>query len=190
MSFSKFSIFSSLLKIVCAKVVAHSSLFLFSLAIFYPVQFEKTVKQNLIRLDLSDEVKCATLYTLLANGYREKVSVLVNKFMVKFKPKKVFSEKDITANKYTAGYVLCLTKAVFSGITDYDKIAFTANKVYSKFRSVLDDESIDVTEISAIILLTCEFKLVSDVDRVCKLFGANINKVKEVLEKIKGNKNG
>lgn len=158
---------------------------LFSLAMFYPVHFEKIVKDNLVRLDLTEEIKCATLYTLLANGYREKISVLVNKFMVKFKPKKILSEKDVTANKYTAGYALCLTKAVFSALTDYDKIAFTTNKIYSKYRDVLDDEGIDVNEVSAVILLTCKFKLVRDENKVCKLFGANVDKVKEILEKIK-----
>lgn len=156
---------------------------LFSLAIFYPVHFEEIIKNNLIRSDLLDEVKCANLYTLLANGYRDKVSVLVNKFMIKFKPKKVFSEKDLSANKYTAGYVLCLTKAVFSGLTDYDKIAFVSNKLYTKYRNVLDGDDIDVAEVSAIILLKCNFKFV-DLEKVCKMFGAEINIVKQILEKI------
>lgn len=146
------------------------------------------LKETLINPDSNEKVKTQAFLTLMFNGVREKIPVINGPFFTFVKPRKMVFKNKEGAESFMSAYALCMTKCVFSGICETDKIAFISNKIYKEYREEVLKNSLQPEELATLILCSSGIEKLKDSERICKAFNIKYERIKLLLEKIKGEK--
>ncbi|MCQ2387532.1 MAG: hypothetical protein MJ066_03695 [Clostridia bacterium] len=146
--------------------------------------FKEALMSNSVLL----EIKKLIVYNLIAEGSKERFGVLNGDFYIKVKPRKLLCEGEKGDKTYLFAYSLCVVKTVFFGIEDIDKIAFSINTLYSKYRTEIEKSGYSVEQISAIALAISEIDILSDIEQVCVIFNVEKEKIEPLISLIKGEK--
>lgn len=150
---------------------------------------EETLLNALIDIDVFSETKRAIITLLVMNGFKDPFPVVANEFFIKVKPRKVIFEKKIDGDLFMASYAICLSRLAFWNIDEFDKIAFSMNKIYKKLGETLIIQGVTPEEIAALCVCISKLKHLSSPEYVCKFFYARVDVVKKQLALLKGGKN-
>ncbi len=133
-------------------------------------KYEQLLVDALVTPDYNIEVKHVLTFVLLRMGRRKKFSVVSNNIFTEVQPKKLAFMNTPGGEVFMDAYCLCVSKMLFMGEGVSIKIAFSADKIYKKFKN---DELIfayDVQEIAALMgRLSVKEKVVPSLD-IAKLF--------------------
>ncbi len=159
-----------------------------SIALWYDKRSE-IFKEVLMDPDIKNGVKETLLIFLIAEGYTGKISMVASNIFVKFKPKKLPFEKLDGGAYFKLGYAVCMARLAFSDLSDYDKIAVGATKVFKKFGDKLFDKNSDKSEIASLIAIESGLDGVSDIKAASILFGVREKRIKQIYDLLDGDNN-
>ncbi len=142
---------------------------------------EKFLLDLLIDSGFDDGIKHIVLFTLLSCGKRGSFGVVVEHNYVKVKTRKLVFDDKPDRVIYLSAYALCVSKAVFMGVQDTEKIAFTVNKVYKKYADKIGLDKYRIEDISAFVFYSCSFRRYNDVKKISRVFSADEKRVKELI---------
>ena len=144
----------------------------------------------LMCLRVGNGVKRSILNTLILKGYKEKINVATSTGFFTIKPKKMPCEKDGQANIFFLGYAYALSTMPFFAVKDLDKLAFSTNELYKKHNEELSNLKLDREQMAILIIYNSKFKQWADIDALCSVFGASVDKIKDIIKVLgKGNEN-
>ena len=146
----------------------------------------KTLLNFLLEPEFPDESKRRIVFTLLVCGRKNKFGVVCDNCYVLVKTRKTLFSNDEEGMLFNTAYALTVSKAVFMGIDDVEKIAFRANKIYKKFGKIILAGNYTVEDISSLIIYDCDYKRFTDLKTVCTAFGGDYEKLKDLGLIIKG----
>lgn len=168
------------------KDVARQAVYLLSTV--YSPQARELLKQALSDNEVQTGVKRVILYAMVINGCKENLSIVDRNFYFKCKAKKVACEKDKDAGLFLSAYALCFSRMVFYGVEDLDKIASSANKVYSKLKDVITEAEVSNDELAGLILSIAGIEKLSGDNEVCGIFDIEKKKLGLLKSIYKGEK--
>lgn len=148
----------------------------------------KLLKRILMTASIPDNVKRKALIYLITLGYREKVSILLKTFLVKFRIRKLLFMGHEYQMLYLLAYAFAITTAVFSGIEEFDKIGFSINKIFSVYHNYVIEESFTAEDIAALCICIAGIDKLKEDKIVCKHFNVDYQKIHNLICKIKGDK--
>ena len=153
---------------------------------------KKTISDALLIPELPTDLKRYMIYILILNGKKDSFGAVGGNIYEKIKPKKlVFSDKP-DGIIYVSAYANTLSRLAFIGLKDQEKLAFYANKTYKTLGISVIEEGFSPEEIAALITLLCEYKGVSEMRAVTRIFGVKkerVLKLKELYDLKCGEKN-
>ena len=149
-------------------------------------QSEKFLFNLLLDPEVSDERKRLIIFTLIICGKKNKFGVVAGNCYVRVKPRKLIFEDAENAAFFTSAYALCVSRAIFFGIDDLDKIGFNINKVYKRFGKIITLGNYSIEDVSALTLYICGYKRFNDLKKVCSYFGTDASKVSDMAMVLKG----
>jgi tetratricopeptide (TPR) repeat protein len=144
------------------------------------------LKEALISPNLRDEIKKLSLMTLITSGCKDKISVLARVFFVKVKLRKTLFSGTEDERLYLPAYALAITTAVYSGIEEYEKIGFSANKLYKKYNGLIKEQGYTNEEIATLIICLAGIEKIKSDKDICKNFSVEEKKIRNVLNLIRG----
>lgn len=147
---------------------------------------EKILLNLLLEPDFPEENKRRIVFTLLVCGRKNKFGVVCDNCYVSVKTRKTLFSNDENGMIFNTAYALTVSKAVFMGIDDVEKIAFRANKIYKKFGKIILAGNYTVEDVSSLIIYDCNYKRFEDLETVCSAFGGDYEKLKDLGLIIKG----
>ena len=95
-------------------------------------------------------------------------------------------EKDRDGGLYFSAYALCVSRMIFYGLEDLNKISQSANRVYKSLHKQISDAEVNNEELAALMLLSCKLENLDEIEQVCKIFEVGQKKLqllKNMLEK-------
>lgn len=149
-------------------------------------QLEKKLLNLLLDPEFPEDKKRRIVFTLLVCGRRNKFGVVCDNCYVPVKTRKTLFSSDDDSMIFNTAYALSVSKAVFMGIDDVEKIAFKANKIYKKYGKIILAGNYTVEDISSLIIYDCNYKRFEDLKTVCSAFGGDYNKLVDLGMIIKG----
>ncbi|MBE5737821.1 MAG: tetratricopeptide repeat protein [Clostridiales bacterium] len=132
------------------------------------------------------ETKRLLLYALILKGYKGKIGVVIGSYYGTFVQKTLSCEKDKDGALYFSAYALCVSRMIFYGLEDLNKISQSANKVYKSLHKQISDAEVNNEELAALMLLECGLENLDEIEQVCKIFEVGQKKLqllKNMLEK-------
>ncbi len=143
----------------------------------------KKAQQALLDLfidaNVSSRIKEIVLYVLVVSGYKKPIPIVKSQLFDKVKPKKMRFQNMPEYEVFSIAYALCLSRVAFSGVSDYDKVAFAAERVFKRLKDKLSPENFGTEELAVLILTECKYKEVNYTNAY-RLFGADKKKVKNL----------
>ena len=146
----------------------------------------KKLLNFLLEPDFNDETKRRIIFTLLVCGRRSKFGVVCDNCYIPIKPRKTLFLNDEYGSVFNSAYALTVSKAIFMGIDDVEKITFKANRLYKKYAKIIFEANCLVEDVSSLIIYDCNFKHFEDLKTICSSFGGNYEKLLELSIMIKG----
>lgn len=163
------------------------------LGVNFGVLGKEVLLKQLLSYLVSERVKRAIVFWLIAVGYKQKFSIVANGIFVSVKPAKLVFEKDERCSSFLiSAYALALSKLVFIGYQETHKIAFSVNRIYGKLKHHINDIAPTVEVASALIVYLLNRPEFSNVNYLCAMFGItedDFNLTLSAYEKFKGDKN-
>ena len=147
---------------------------------------EKFLLNLLLDPDFNEEKKRRIVFTLLVCGKKNKFGVVCDNCYVPVKIRKTLFSNDENGMIFNTAFALTVSKAVFMGIDEVEKITFKANKIYKRFAKIILAGDYSVEDISSLIIYDCEFKRFTDLKTVCSAFGGDYKKLKDLSIVLKG----
>lgn len=149
---------------------------------------EKTLLDALLDIDVCGETKRAIITMLVMSGYKENIPVLANDFYIKIRLKKLIFDNKVDKEPFLAAYAICLSRMAYWNIEEFEKIAFSMNKIYKKLGDNLIIQGVTPEEIAAVCVCISKIKHLTSPEYVCKFFDARVEVVKEQITNLKGEK--
>ncbi len=137
------------------------------------------LNEVLIDPDAPLHIKEIVLYVLVINGTKKSLPLVKLNFFTKVKPKKLRFEKMPDCEVYFIAYSLCFSRLAFSSVTNLDKIAFSAERVFKRLSALIPPDQLATEELAALIASECGYKEIHE-KSVTKIFGADKNKYKKL----------
>ncbi len=133
------------------------------------------LRKLLINPQLEDRLRRLIVFSLLAGGYRGKISALAGSVFLSAKPAKLLFDGKLEGALYSTGYALCVSKVLFYGYEETNKIAFAVNKLYT----ALGTEAYYVSNITpelmaALILSETRQSRFTDKKEICEIFDVDV----------------
>ena len=141
----------------------------FILSVYGGKKGQDALYDYVLDTETDEEIKKVAVYNLINVGTRKKFGVTASSFYVKVKLAKILSKEQKGFEFYTCGYSIALARAVFSGIDDFNKLNFSANKLFVLYGAEMKEDGLLPEEVAAIITLTVKPERVS-VSDVCKSY--------------------
>lgn len=146
-------------------------------------EVRKHVKQLLLNPTVSNITKRFLVYALLLNGEKQKFGVVINNFYKQIKPAKfTFGSKGFGKVIYSA-YSAAFAWAISWNIIEPEKVVFVAKELHKNFYYQMLEDNLNADEITAIILSSCGFPVISNLDILCSSLGIEKNKIKKYIKK-------
>lgn len=147
---------------------------------------QEFLKERLLDVRISDELKRCVILNLLNYGYRGKIDyVSANRFN-SIQAKKILADGDKTCENLTSAYIQCLSECAIYAEDYCDKVCFMSDKLY-KNRFILPEiSSISPKYLSLIIMYLSGVISEKQVKNYCVLLDIDYTSAKKLLEKIKG----
>ncbi len=150
---------------------------------------KKVIEDTLIDTHISVEVKKVLVYALLLNQNNEKFGVVAENFYAEIKPKKLnFTKKDKTG-LYIRAYAFAMSKMVFTGLKNVEKIATSANQIYKKLSKIISEEDVTNNELALLMVLESNFKSLDDEILLCYFFDVEKGRIEQLKKLLKGEVN-
>ncbi len=150
---------------------------------------KQKLKNYLLDSEGITTVKQVILYALIVKGLKEKFAIVDKNFLFRVKPRKLSFESQESGHIYLCAYALLISKMAFYGVEDLDKIATVISKVYSRFSKILTSGDLTCDEISGVVLYLCGFPRFETEKVIVRLFNIKKDKLKQLVELYKGEKN-
>ncbi len=153
----------------------------------------KILLKQLLSYSVSDKVKRAIVFWLIVTGYRDKMSVLTNNIMVSVRPAKLICDRDgIFGSLAVGGYALAVSKLIFYGYQETNKLAFAVNRIYGKLGRRIEEVVSSPELLAGLICSKINKPEFSDSKNLSLIFGFSEEELKETVQKyenFKGDKN-
>jgi len=148
------------------------------------------LKEKLLDNDISEELKIVMIYVLIMNGETGKLALSTGGVFRKIKINKPNFGKDLYSARMNSVYALCFAKSVVIGVSDLNKIAWSAQNLCEKMRSANEQDGLffGENELCAVIIKGCEFPYFKSFNEICKIYGADPKIASEIIKKME-NKN-
>ena len=149
---------------------------------------DKIIFDTLTDSNIHDSVKGAILFSLIISGYSGKIGLSCSHFYNRFKIRSLGFEDDENMNILYLAYALLMTKLAFLEIDNFDKVAFSANKIYRKFK---DTKALDIyskDELAGLMLFLCKYKRFQK-QEIVKFLKIKKEKLEALIELYQGDKN-
>lgn len=135
----------------------------------------KILKKALLCPTMEDYLKKIIIFLLISFSYTGKLGIVIQKIYKKINVKKLNFKTN--AELYLSAYAIAITKAVYTGSNNtLDKLAFSANRVYNKFKD-LTEEVFTKEDIATIIIHDCGIKELMP-SRANEIFGVKKERFK------------
>ena len=133
-------------------------------------------------------LKRMIVYLLILNGYDKKMGVVTDYFYISLKPKKfLFSDNSDANGLFISSYALAISKMVFVTPEGFDKIAYSANKLYNKIKDLPNiTENIKEEELSALMVHGARILLSDKTEILLDLFKVSNERWKKINHLIYG----
>ena len=131
---------------------------------------EKTVLELLMIPEISVELKRYMIYNLILDGRRESFGAVGGNVYERIRPGKLVFEKNPDGVVYVSGYAHAVSRLAFIGLKNPERLAFFANAVYKKFGGLVKGNVLLPEEIAALITLNCDYKSISEVNFLSRIF--------------------
>ncbi len=147
---------------------------------------EKILLNLLLDPEFPEEKKRRIVFTLLVCGRKSKFGIVCDNCYLPIKTRKTLFSNENDGMIFNTAYALTVSKAVFIGIDDVEKIVFKANKIYKKYGKIILAGNYTVEDISSLIIYHCNFKRFEDLKTVCTAFGGDYKKLIDLSMVLKG----
>lgn len=144
------------------------------------------INELLIDDNIHSNVKRVAVFALIAGGYRGRISALVGNVMVRGKPAKLVFDNHPLSTYFVSAYALCVSKMLFFGFEDTNKLAFAANKVFSRLSDSPSSILKTSDELAALILYVANQQKFNDKDEICAIFNVEKQALEELINEYKG----
>ena len=129
----------------------------------------------LINPQVEDRLRRLIVFSLLASGYRGKMGALAGSVYLSAKPARLVFDGKLDGALYSTGYALCVSKVLFYGFEETNKIAFAVNKLYSALGAdVYCVKDISPELMAALILFETRQDRFTDKKEICEIFDVEL----------------
>ncbi|MBQ8426794.1 MAG: hypothetical protein IJX16_03420 [Clostridia bacterium] len=152
--------------------------------------FSKNAILNaLLDSDALPELKRVLVYALTVNGYKEKYGVVAGSLYIKVRPKKIPFEKQDKTGMFIRAYALAMSRAVFWGLDNLDKLVSGANKIFKKLNGVVSESDVTSDELAGLIVYKCKFEKLAHKHLIAQLFDIKKERFETLINTLLGEDN-
>ena len=137
------------------------------------------IKKLLIDPLVKQYVKKLFIYSLIADGHKEKIYYVTNDIFSVVKPHKFSFEKNGYGQVIFCGYAIAVAFACSYSIDCTQKLGKSTQEIYQKYYSQMVECKLEAQEIAAIILHYGKYQIFKDINFLCTC----LNIEKERIEK-------
>ena len=148
---------------------------------------EEIVCDALLSCDVSPHLKQTLIFMLLLNGYKKRVYVSSGGVFFTFKPRKLPCEE--IGDPFFLAYCTAISKMAFSG-ENMDKIAFSVNELYKKFKDAEVIKLLSKDELAAAAVVGAGYETFSKPEFIYGIFGVKKEKMDTVIKTLGVDGNG
>ena len=154
--------------------------------------YKQVLLDKLMDTEFSAVLKRMIVYLLVLGGYDKKIGVVNDYFYMEIKPKKfAFLGDSQYKGLFLSSYAMAVSKMLFTVPEGFEKISYSANKLFLKLQSLPEDvlETLKEEEIAALMVKDAR---VIDSDKtglIKELFKITLERWQEVLNIVYGEKN-
>ena len=148
---------------------------------------EEIVCDALLSCDVSPHLKQTLIFMLLLNGYKKRVYVSSGGVFFTFKPRKLPCEE--IGDPFFLAYCTAISKMAFSG-ENMDKIAFSVNELYKKFKDAEVIKLLSKDELAAAAVVGSGYETFSKPEFIYGIFGVKKEKMDTVIKTLGVDGNG
>lgn len=146
-------------------------------------QCEDLLLDLLLDTDVTEEKKKLIIFALILCGRKKKFGVNANNVFVSVKPRKLIFDGKDDGMLFASAYAYALSKVVFWGEFDLDKVGFNINKIYTKYGEEIIKKGLSVEEIATLNVFTCNYKKDFELKKLCRAFGVKKDRIQEFTPK-------
>ena len=148
------------------------------------------IKKFLLDVDYPISKKVIIVYSLVANRTRISFSLTTNGFFGKFKYKRLPFDEDENSRNFVLAYAEAISRAIVFSDKEFRKIYNVVSALHKKYLSLFNKECLLPEEISALIYYRCGFEEVKSIKEICRVFGINEKRFKQIKQLIEGETDG
>ncbi len=130
----------------------------------------RVLTDALLDLEVSDYCKRTIVYSLAASGRSGNYNFTVSDALSPFKVKEIIGKDDEVTEAVTAAYSIALSRFVFVGLKDTEKLADGANKALGEYSELISKEGYLPEELAVIVTLLSGIQGLDEVKEVCDFF--------------------
>ena len=141
----------------------------------------RQIRKLLLMPKITNITKRFFVYALLLNGEKNRFGVVINNMYKQIKPAKFsFSQKGFGEVVYSA-YAAAFAWAISWNILEPEKVILVTKKLYKNYYHQMIEDNLNADEITAIILVSCAFPVIGNVDIICQSLGIKKSKIKKYI---------
>lgn len=143
---------------------------------------QNALDETLLDPAVSDSRKSLIVFMYTLFEIKGSFGAVASDCFVKIKAGKLVLKGKPLDQEFRSAYALAVSKSVFAGFIDFNKLVFCANALYKDRYEEVAANEFSQGEIAALILVFCKDKRLSDVKKACKLFDVQEKRIKDFIE--------